>query len=391
MKLDNSSSLEGITHCYTRPSEEQAYRLLCDLEQAENYGFLTFAFRDVMRSERIPWNPLEHIVDSCIQVSTLGEKFLFSCQGKKPLVSGSGVHEDRIFGSVHACSEALERLAARFEGQAELRPSPHAAWSVKRRAWIDVRELDSEPFQVLSAHRSGEAFHVIPGEATRAALCELIEKDFIYKLLAKKEDVCVKKITKQASLLSKNALNAIHGLKKVGHQVEFFHGLTFEGIHVVIALSRNHSASVFRNGFKGSGADFSLPHALDQAVSELGRAHFMGKPSAFQSPDEALKAISNGELTQASLDITLLLFPENRQFFSHLFDIDDGECINKQVDTKLVLKSITDLVDDIFIIPLASRLYGINGIVTKILIPGYSNIPQISTLLDLENYKISPS
>lgn len=108
--------------------------------------------------------------------------------------------------------------------------------------------------------------------------------------------------TKQASLLSKNALNAIHGLKKVGHQVEFFHGLTFEGIHVVIALSRNHSASVFRNGFKGSGADFSLPHALDQAVSELGRAHFMGKPSAFQSPDEALKAISNGELTQASLD-----------------------------------------------------------------------------------------
>jgi hypothetical protein len=73
MKLDNSFSLEGITHCYTRPSEEQAYRLLCDLEQAENYGFLTFAFRDVMRSERIPWNPLEHIVDSCIQVSTLGE------------------------------------------------------------------------------------------------------------------------------------------------------------------------------------------------------------------------------------------------------------------------------------------------------------------------------
>jgi len=386
--LDPAFNLSYMTSSYTIPRMESACQFLHQLHFAEKQGFLSFSFLDVVPQERIPWRFDEHIIDSYIEFSTLGAREFFS-QSEDKKVVGSGLNKDHVLGSVHAASEAWERLAARLEGQSHLRPSASLAWSTKHEIWVNITE-EYEDFQDLKGHRSGEAFHIIPAEATRAALCELVEKDIVYKMFEGNHDFDIGDITTFASQKYKRVQYGIQGFQKLGFEVTLFHTVVWGGIHVVLACSRSHHPLFFPNSFKGSAADFSLEYALYQALSELERACFMGKPSALKSAKEAVLSVQRGELSSASADIALLMLPSSRSLWNPLFLVaQKKEVEDIPQNSNEVIEIIKSHTEDIFIIPLIKNLFGVDGIATKILIPHYSQFFKIAdkiSLCDISSY-----
>lgn len=375
--------LPEMTSRYTSPPEDVVDHFVYRLLQLEDETGIRVEISEILESERIPWLRSHRSVDVTFDISNSGSQCFVSSLGNN-CSSGSGSSENLTRSTVHAASEALERLFGKHHGQSDLRPSHRSALRLKDCTWFtfpgDPCALEWES----STHNpnfsvSGEAYHPIPGDALRAAYVEVLEKDAIADLFSRQRRAI--DVTKAGTNASEIVAECQSVLKDIGYELRLLSICNDWNVWVVFAYCISLDESVFRSCFKGSGADFSFQHALEHAVMELGRNAFTGPAVTFQTENDAKQfLLSASPKWEPILENVRILFPENRK---KMIEILNGVVSVDQVSVHTdfnsfdSVRSVIDSGRDIFVIPLTQNPWSLPGAAFKVFIPGLMKRPSI--------------
>jgi len=290
---------------------------------------------------------------------------------------GSGYSSDLLAAAAHAASECLERSAVDASGQRDIRPGDTYAWSEFSSKWLHL------PFNPLRPHqgkvknpdysRSGEAYHISEPECLRAAFCEVLERDALNRGIRIPAD-CVEL-----------PASAVPGFTKVHAAESFWRGAGYEfalillpspfNVTAVMAIVRKDGPADFRYSFKGVGADFHLGHAVEQAISELGRNAFTG-PALGCNDEVALRVLLLDANVSTSIKPNLvMLSPRFKGAVDPFFGLSslslrDLERHQANCGPTESLNSLKKSGNDLWLVPLLNGLDGIPGFAYKVIIPG---------------------
>ncbi len=366
--------LAAMAAQYTRPSSHEQACLIDALRSLEEAQDVELRIETIATQSGVPWALDERIVDVHINFGRNYDDEFFAPTRAS---FGSGYSTDLLAAAAHAASECLERSAVDASGQRGIRPGDTYAWSEFSGQWLHLPYNPLRPYLGKTKNpdysRSGEAYHLSEPECLRAAFCEVLERDALNRGLRTPTEC-----TDLTAIL-------VEGSTKVRAVESFWHGAGYQfalvllpspfNVTAVLAIVRKNGPEDFRYSFKGVGADFRLEHAVEQAISELGRNAFTG-PALDCTDEAALRKLLSDESVSTSIKPNLAMLSPR---FKSAVDPFFGLLSSSSMDVALhqarcgpaeSLASLKEAGKELWLVPLIKGLNGIPGFAYKVIIPG---------------------
>ena len=150
------------------------------------------------------------------------------------------------------------------------------------------------------------------------------------------------------------------------------------GVCVILAVCRTTDGS-FPAVFKGSGADFRLPHAVRQAISELGRNAFFGPAARLKTRKEVEQFVTDKNTHWSEADNMKLTLPENSWIVSPVFQAPRGDesqlrSLEGACSPQHSLERLKEAGHELWVMPVARDFLGISGAAFKVIVPGFPQV-----------------
>lgn len=306
---------------YEKLPEEDAIVFLSHLQGLETKGVISIAMSEVCGRDRFPWEK-SHITAN-VGITWIGPSPFYN--DHPPPKVGAGWGFDSISAISHAAAEAIERIIFSSGGEKQSNQSKFKVYSLTEQCeeflnFNLLEKYDDIGKKNLLCSRSGEAFHPVRDQALRGAFCEAVEREVIDGYLRGRY-LTAYDITKSVFFGEQDSF--------IGNGVTFFESIGYNcrlvlidnpwKVCVVAAVLRAADSRSWKVSFIGSGADFSVYHARNQAFIEMARYALLGEVAQCDTRLEAEHLLSSGHLSECMASVVKLALPEFSSVISPFF------------------------------------------------------------------------
>lgn len=372
---------------YEMPSSAELVRFHSAIDNAVAANLIRIDSAEVATIERVPWGLDQRVVDVTIEVPNVSIVVWSNNDIQTLKRTGSSASHTQLSSAIcHAASEALERICGVAGGDLSLRPTRSSVYDIHENRWV---QLPYEPLAPPSSHnqnpvfsRSGESFHLRRGEAFRSAFCELLEREALGRLAAGTTKLF--DITNYARDLSRDTAAALGYWTARGYEMRLSLIESPWKLCVVLASSQNRSGK-FPLLFKGSGADFRPEHAINQAVSELGRNAFMGPAARYQTSASIEDFVNDSSQNWFERDNLALSMPVHGEHLaakirnSSLLTQEAWNQLSIRNNPQASIEALRVAGRKIWFVPLADDVFSIPGTACKFIAPDFAQEPRFAT------------